>query len=175
MTLVTVDYVRAAAMIVGYLADRGHRSIALLSGPPTVVTAQEHVRGYRQETARRGLADDMVETRDFTDEAGYHGCRALLERGCRFTAVCAGSDTIAIGAMHALDEAGMAVPDQVSVIGIGDLPQARFSRPALTTVAVPRYLMGARAVDIIAGRSPMETSILEPEIVERRSVARRSG
>jgi LacI family transcriptional regulator len=176
VTSVTVDYARVASMMVAYLAERGHRSIALISGRATVVTTHEHIRGFRAELAARNipLEEGAIETRDFTEEGGYEGCRALLGRGRPCTALCAGSDSIAVGAVHALHEAKIAIPEQISIISVGDVPQARFVRPPLTTVAIPRYRMGVLAVDMIAGRAPMETAILEPSIVERSSVAERN-
>ncbi len=173
---VTVDYALVARGMVSYLAGLGHRRIALISGRPDVVTTREHLRGFRDELTHRGLLylDELVETRDFTEEGGYAGCGSLLSRGRVFTALCAGSDTIAIGAIHALNEAGVKVPDEISVVSVGDIPQARFVVPPLTTVRVPRYQMGVRAVEMIAGLAPMETTILETELIERRSAARRT-
>lgn len=173
---VTVDYARVAGVIAGRLLDEGHREIAFITGSRRVFTSLEHVAGLRAALETRGLRLDerLVLYGDFTERDGYECCRELLSRGRPFTGVCAGSDTIAIGVLHALSEAGRRVPDDVSVIGVGDIPPARYMAPPLTTLRIPRYEMGVRAVEIIAGEAatPEQPIVLSPELVERRSVRR---
>jgi len=176
MPAVTVDYAQVARTITERLLAAGHRDIAFITGSRQVFTSQEHIAGYRAPLESRGVApqETLVLYGDFTEQAGYERCRHLLSGGRRFTALCAGSDTIAIGVLHALNEAGLRVPDDVSVIGVGDIPPARYMAPPLTTVRIPRYEMGVRAVEIATGEVPVPDHpvMLSPELVERRSVRR---
>lgn len=175
--MVTVDYAGVARSIAGRLLASGHRRIAFVTGSRPVFTSLEHIAGYRQVLEEHGVPFDagLVLYRDFTERGGYEGCRQLLAGGRPFTAVCAGSDTIAIGVLHALKEAGRRVPEEVSVIGIGDIPPARYMAPPLTTMRIPRYEMGVRAVDIITAEAaaPEHPVVLATELVERQSVRER--
>ncbi len=178
---ISVDYVRLAGQVVDYLVRHGHRRIALLSGPALVCTTQEHLRGYRQALSSHGIAYDarLVSCGEFAEGHGYESCLQLLDGGVELTAVFAGSDTIAVGVIHALRERGVRVPEEVSVTGIGDIPQARYTRPALTTWRIPRYQMGKQAVELIASAeelTPQTRFDVEPVLVERQSVSdRRKG
>jgi LacI family transcriptional regulator len=86
------------------------------------------------------------------------------------TAICCGNDNIAIGAMSAIKEKGYRIPEDISVIGIGDSHGALYTDPPLTTLAVPRYEMGKIAVDIIIEERDAVNITLDTRIIERRSV-----
>ncbi len=94
---------------------------------------------------------------DFNVESGYHAMRTILARTKRFTALFAGNDTIAVGAMAALREAGLSVPDDVAVVGFDDLPIAAYTNPPLTTVTTEPIRHGEAAalaaLELLAGRS----------------------
>lgn len=177
LDIVTVDYRKIVRSMTRYLIERGHERIALVTAQEKVITSQEHLEGFRWGLRQCGIAfeRDVVEFGDFTERAGYEACKRLLARSNDVTAICAGSDTIAIGVIHALTESGKRVPEDISVIGIGDLPQAQFMKPPMTTVSVPRCSMGERAVDMILEESPStatERVVFETQIIERKSVMR---
>jgi LacI family transcriptional regulator len=170
---VTVDYVEVARLITSFLLARGHRSIALVTGRKDVTTCQQHQTGFQRALDDAGLheAHRRIYYGDFTEEEGYRNTVQLLATGVEFTAVFCGSDSIAIGVLQALHHRNLRVPEDVSVMGIGDLPQSRYSNPPLTTVRIPRYEMGARAVELAVGRVQAEEDIwFHPSIVERGSI-----
>jgi len=115
-----------------------------------------------------GLQVDALSTED----SGYEAAKRLIGRGIPFDAVFAASDMIAIGAMRAFDEAGIAIPDKVALIGFDDIPAASMTRPPLTTIAQDYHRAGEVLVDTliqrIAGKST-DTILLPPHLVVRRS------
>lgn len=171
---VSVDYTAAMAALTRYLIARGHRRIALITGSRHVFTSQYHLEGYRAELHAHGIpvCERLIEYRDFSERDGYEGCRALLSRDALFTGLCAGNDSIGVGAIRALEEAGRRVPEDVSIVGIGDFASTRYITPQLTTLRVPLREMGVLAVDMITGEFPIsDTPVLLPvELVERDSV-----
>lgn len=162
--------------IVRHLLDRGHRRIAHLAGPPNFSTTQDRVEGYLGALAEYGLELDpsLVVTGDFTRKGGYDAVGELLEAGLDFTAVFAANDLAAVGAMVRLQERGLRVPEDVSVVGFDDVPVASDVRPALTTVRVPMVEMGRQSMRLALRdpRAPHEVVRLPTEVVERASVAR---
>ncbi len=175
MPVVTVDYAATVRMLADYLWDRGHRRIALVSGAQAVLTSRDHLRGYIAALEARGAArdDGLVVFGDFTERAGYEGAERLCRPGPPPEAVVCGSDTIAMGVVHYLTSRGLRVPGDVSVTGIGDIPQSLYITPPLTTVRIPRYEMGCRAVEMIARGDDGffgEDVIFRPKLVERGSV-----
>jgi len=176
--LVSIDYKEVARLITANLADAGHRRIAFVTGREDVLTCRDHVLGYRGELAARGIPHDpnLVGFGDFTEEAGYELCRALLDRGTGMTAICCGSDPMAVGVIHALSERGLSVPRDISVAGIGDMPMSRYLSPPLTSVRIPRYEIGVQAVEaILAEDEAPSRRILPVALVERQSVKRLIG
>ena len=148
---------RAGARALGRaLHDLGYRRCAVLAGPKALLTAADRLAGFREAMARRGaaLAPDLVVHGDFTRDGGHAAMRALLGRcagsglelGTDVDAVFAVNDVMAVGAMTALREAGVALPGPVGVAGFDDIATLRDVHPPLTTVQVPLEDVGARAV-----------------------------
>ncbi len=178
---VSVDYAQVAEMMTSYLLSKGHRSIGFITGRADVVTCGNHLEGYQRALAQAGVAfqENLFVYQDFTEPGGYHGFSTLLSRKLNVTALCAGSDTIGTGVLQAAHHKGVRVPRDLSLIGIGDLPQAQYMQPPLTTVRIPRYEMGARAVELIVGaqdnsktdlENEVQDIVFQPLIVERSSV-----
>lgn len=176
MPMVGVDFRAVARMITAHVADSGHRRIAFLTGRADVLTAKDHVSGYRDVLESRGIPFDpaLAGHGDFTEQAGHDLCRDLLARldgADGVTAIIGGSDAMAIGILHALHELGLTIPDDISVAGIGDMPMAPFLQPPLTSVRIPRYEIGARAVDAILSADAQPAHVVLPcSLVERQSV-----
>ncbi len=172
---VMIDNVDVMKKLVDYLVSKGHRKIALISGAKNNFTVRDHVEGYQKSLSEHGIKidSDLISYSDFTEHGGYNGCIELLKKSEDFTAICAGSDTLAAGILHALHENHKRVPEDISIAGIGDFNYTQYLRPPLTSIRVPRYEMGARAVDIIAREEEhsVEDKILyTPKMVERESV-----
>jgi len=159
-----------------HLLGIGRRRIAFL-GTTTLQCPEflDRYLGYADALAAAGLKPDerlRVDASDSTEEVGHDAMASLLARKVEFDAVFAASDLLAIGAMRSLAEAGLKVPDDVSVVGFDDLPMAGFANPALTTVAQDTRLAGERLVacvmDQIRG-APVESQALPTQLVIRRS------
>jgi LacI family transcriptional regulator len=142
-----VDNYGGALSIVRHLIARGHRRIAHLAGPSGNRDAAERLRGYRDAMRRvsRRFAKDLVVEGDFREAAGYRAGGRLLAWKDPPTAVFAGNDSMAIGLLAAFQEAGVRVPRDVAVAGFDDIPIARFTTPALSTVRVPIAELGSKA------------------------------
>jgi DNA-binding LacI/PurR family transcriptional regulator len=179
VTNIVLDHKRAARMALQHLQNHGHEEIAFLKGQPfsSDSTARwDAIVEVAEELGMRIRPELVVqiEGTDSTPVIGYPVGRELLARKRAFTAVFAYNDISAIGAIWAFREAGLRVPEDVSVVGFDDIPGAAFANPALTTVRQPLLRMGqiaARtAIERIEGRGTYETEIaIEPEFVVRES------
>ena len=170
------DNADGAFAITSHLATHGHRRILHLAGNEGNTTATDRIAGYRRAVAAHGIDDDpgLIEHGHFKRDSGYERMRRRLERGDRdFTAVFGADDTVAAGAMRALSEAGLRVPQDVSVVGYNDCNPALDLTPTLTTVHIPADELGRAAVRLALAGSPAETQVtLGTHIVIRESVAR---
>jgi LacI family transcriptional regulator, galactose operon repressor len=168
-----------AHLLANHLLRRGHRRIAEIAGPPNFSTTEERSAGLAEALAEAGIARDpaLVVSGHFSRDGGYEATRQLLRGEARFTAIFAANDMMALGALAALREAGLRVPQDMSLVGFDDLPILRDVVPGLTTIRVPMREMGRRCMTLAmaaARRSPrLET--LPVELVERESVDAPSG
>jgi len=172
---ITTDIISISRSIIDYFFAHGHRTIGLISGEPRVLTSKDHLFGYKEALLKANIPFDssLVQLSSFTEKSGYAGCVELLQHKPRPTAICCGCDPIAVGVLHALNDASLEVPRDISLISIGDTPIACHLRPALTSVHVPRYQLGARAVETILNEnySLDYTEYLSTELIERESVS----
>ena len=150
---------------VSYLIGHGHKNILYLDGPATVAGPMHRACGYRRALSDHGLPFrlELVRQGDFSIRYGFDTVTGLLEDGVRFTAVAAGSDLIAIGAVKALKSKGIAVPGGTEVMGFDNIDLSSIYEPCLSTVSKPHYLMAGTAagmlLDIIEGKPPETTRI----------------
>ena len=119
-----------------YLLDLGHRRIGFIGGRSDLESGNQRQEGYRVALMQAGVAVDpaLVTEGDFTRERGYRCAHELLALHQRPTAIFAANDQSAIGAIEAAQEAGLGVPDDLSVVGFDNIPEAAYMNPALTTV-----------------------------------------
>jgi DNA-binding LacI/PurR family transcriptional regulator len=132
-----VDSVRSARIATEHLMSLGHERIAYVSfAKREYHSVSERERGWREALEARGIEVDpaLAEYADIDAKSGYLATRRLIERRVKFTALFAGNDTIAFGAIKALTEAGLRVPHDVALIGYDDIPLAAFATPSLTTM-----------------------------------------
>jgi LacI family transcriptional regulator len=178
----TVDSVRCdseqgAYELVKLLLGLGHTRIAALSGPEKVSTAQDRVAGYRRALAESGLGPgaEIVRYGPFTQAGGNTMARQVLALSPRPTALLAANNFIAVGAYQAVREAGLSVPEDVSIVGFDDLPAWLTMEPFLTVAAQPAYEMGQRATRMLLDRLGREAPpecrevVLPFELIVRRS------
>lgn len=172
---VRFDNAAATRRMVAYLAEKGHRRIGFICGPPELIVSRQRFDAYRAALAELGLPyqPELSACGYFTIEGGS---RAALEiyASAEPTAIFAANDLMAIGAIRALLDAGLEVPDQVSVAGFDDMPLAGVAPVPLTTVRVPTYEIGRRGAEllfeVLDGDAP-STIEADADIIERSSVA----
>ncbi|MDF4250283.1 LacI family DNA-binding transcriptional regulator [Streptomyces sp. WMMB303] len=170
---VSPDDEAAAAMAVEHLRQLGHERIGLAVGPERFVPTRRKVAGFTRAMERCGAVPSIRHTL-FTVEGGHAAAGALLDEGC--TGIVCGSDPMALGAVRAARQRGLAVPREVSVIGYDDSEFNAFTDPPLTTVRQPVRAMANAAVHALLepmGGSPMADTefVFQPELVVRGSTA----
>jgi len=149
---VDVDNRLAAKMAVKYLLDLGHTEIACISNAPASYSASpERVLGYRDALMAEGIFPDdaLIRYADFDPQSGFKSMKSLLQAGKKFTAVFVASDNVAMGAKSALREAGLRIPQDVSIVGFDDIPWAQFSDPPMTTIHLPAQELARTACDTL--------------------------
>lgn len=160
-----------------HLIERGHRRIAIIRGAERNHDAAERLRGYRAALRDAGLPHDsaLEATGDFSETSGYQAAAQLARVSPRPTAIFSFNDAMAVGALSALREAGLRIPDDMAVAGFDDIPMARYVEPPLSSVHVDISALGARAATLLLD------AVLQPgvreirrEIVPTNLVVRRS-
>jgi LacI family transcriptional regulator len=148
------DSERGAYELVRHLISLGHERIAVLSGRRDVSTAADRVAGYRRALAEAGLEAraEWVQWGQFTQASGYEATERLLDTSPRPSALFAANNFLAVGALRALRNAGLQVPDDMSVVSFDDLTSALVIEPFLTVAHQPAYEMGQRAAELLLNR-----------------------
>jgi DNA-binding LacI/PurR family transcriptional regulator len=146
---ILVDYEHGIAEALEYLTSLDHREIAYVGGPPRLPSAQRRKQAFIETARRLGLQPGRTVDSDFTVRGAYAACSALLENGSAPTAIVAGNDLTAIGVLHRAYDAGLRVPEHLSVVGFDDISFAEYTQPALTTVAVARNEIGKVAFEAL--------------------------
>ncbi|MCH1866081.1 LacI family DNA-binding transcriptional regulator [Nocardioides sp. CFH 31398] len=174
---VGVDQQAGAVLATRHLLDLGHTEVVHVAGPQEWVEARGRREGWQDAMHDAGLRTSRVVEGDWTPASGYRAGREVLARGA--TAVFVANDHMALGLLLALAEGGVSVPDDVSVVGFDDIPEAPYLIPPLTTVKQDFRAVGRRAIEIlgaaIAGARPADgpARTIPPTLVERRSTAAR--
>jgi LacI family transcriptional regulator len=179
---IAVDTVRAdsqsgAQQLTQHLLSLGHQRIAMLSGPKQVSTAVDRATGYQNALSRAGLsqAEEQIFWGEYTQESGRKMALQALGASYRPTALFAANNFIAVGALQAIHESGLRVPEDISVVAVDDIPPTYTPNPFLTVVTQPAREMGQQAakllLDRIDGRnqSPPQQIIMPTEMILRSS------
>ena len=182
LSSVTTDDRAASRSAIDALVALGHRSFAMIGGDRTVSdTSRLRYEGCLQSLKEHGIAFD--EEKDYQGvrysyRGGYHAAKALLDAGRKFTALFAAADVMAIGAIRALNDYGLRVPEDVSVIGFDGLPLGSFLVPQLSTVSQSVPLLAKRSVEILIncienGGAPRQETV--PFTIYQRESTRQIG
>ncbi|MBR0724185.1 LacI family DNA-binding transcriptional regulator [Bradyrhizobium manausense] len=168
----------AMALAIDTLVERGHRRIALLTGPTgNTPPVADRLRGARKQLAKHGLqvgADDIAETPDYDAASAREAVSRLLMRRPRYTAIACTGDILALGAIMAIRHAGLAVPADISIIGCSDSVMAQYVDPPLTTIHLPFKRMGEiAAAQLLRGLESHRLNgrkVLDYQLMDRQSV-----
>jgi DNA-binding LacI/PurR family transcriptional regulator len=171
---VSIDQYLGAQLATSYLADLGHRNILHVAGPSWSLDANERLNGWRTELERRGLPVRDPIVGDWTPESGYEIGLKLAEQN-EFSAVFCANDQMTLGVLHALADSGIRVPDDVSVVGFDDIPEAAHFIPPLTTIRQDFVELGRRIMatllTLIEGADVAEPIHTEPRLIVRKSTS----
>lgn len=177
LSSVGVDEHNAARMAVDYLIGKGHRQIALLGGDfEYSYLSRQRYRGYMDSLGAHGISvcEDLLELCDFTPEGAYAAMQRLLQRKIKFTAVFCMSDQIAIAVYKAVEQFGLSIPEDLSVIGYNGLLLSKYLSPALTTIKHPvqeiSRLTAQLIVSMVQDGAYISHHLLESEVSEGGSV-----
>jgi LacI family transcriptional regulator len=175
---VVMNNERGGALAVEYLLEHGHLRIGHVTGPLSFPDARERLTGYRRALEAAGVdhVERYVVESNFQEEGGARAAARLLDRAPEITAIFFGNDQMAAGGMRTLREAGLDVPNDISVVGFDDVFLAQYLTPSLTTVRQPLVDMGRAAANLLLARLENDgrevVHRFDPELIERQSVAR---
>lgn len=176
-----VDNRSAAQRATEHLLDLGHERIAHIGfSSDDYQVVHDRLNGFRQALTARGLSvrPEWIAFADYSAQSGFDAMRKMLARSPRMTALFAGNDTVAFGAMAAIRDAGLRIPEDVAVVGYDDIPLAAFATPPLTTVRTEPFKEGVDAAEmllgLIAGNPPdgLHSRDVAPLIVRQSCGAR---
>lgn len=180
VSYVDVDNINSARQAVTYLLEQGYRRIATIAGPRNMIAGADRLEGYTMALRDQGIAIDpnLVVGGDFSEDSGYSATQKLLP--FKPDAIFAASDAMALGALRALRDANLRVPQDIALVGFDDMPFAARTDPPLTTVRQPVHRAGVVAaemlIDLIAtpNAKPRRT-ILPTELVIRETCAQKTS
>jgi LacI family transcriptional regulator len=174
---VDVDATAGAELAVTHLIERGHKCIGMITNAPLDYTsAQQRRDGYLKALRKAELPASitLIKEGNYTPASGFEAMKSLLQATPRPTAVFVASDVVALGAILAMKEAGLRIPQDMAVVGFDDIPLAEFYDPPLTTIHLPAFGLGwaggERLIRIIQGEGLNDASLLlESKLITRQS------
>lgn len=171
---VVIDNRLGAAQATEHLLARGARRIACITGPARISTATERLAGYQDALRRNGRRVELVRRADFKQEGGHRAARSLLALPDPPDALFVCNNLMTLGALHAIREAGLRVPEDVALVGFDEAPWTALTSPALSVVEQPAYEMGRAAALRLAepGSGDVRHLVLAPTLRVRESSQR---
>jgi LacI family transcriptional regulator len=178
---VTVANLEGAREATAHLIDLGHRRIGFIGGPAHLSTASERQSGYEEALRAAGYASapELIKYGDFRQTGGYRAMRELLAIPEPPTAVFIANNLMTLGALQAIHECGLSIPDDIGIISFDDMSWATSLQPPLTAVAQPTYELGATAAELLLARMrdperPVRRVVLNTELMIRASCGKKS-
>jgi LacI family transcriptional regulator, repressor for deo operon, udp, cdd, tsx, nupC, and nupG len=177
---VSIDNISSSREATEHLIKLGHKRVAHITGPMDSSITADRLRGYQQAMLHHELKIDsiLVQEGDFTFESGYNLMLKFLSLNNPPTAVFSANDEMAFGAVKAIKDKGLRVPDDIAVVGFDDIKFSSIFEPALTTVVQPKFEMGKKAMELLLeqmqGVAPSQTQyVLDSKLVIRESCGAR--
>lgn len=173
--IVNMDNINGAYEATKYLINLGHKEIAHITGDMNKLSGFARLEGYKKALKEAGINYDLgiVAKGDFVEESGFNAAYKLFKKA-KPTAIFAANDQMAIGAIHALEEMGYKIPEDVSVIGFDDITISRYIKPALTTMRVSLLQMAELAVENLVKIIEQDSGITAKFIVPANLIERES-
>lgn len=177
VSVVSVDQVDGARLATEHLIGLGHRTVWHVSGPSDWLEAESRTEGWRTALEAAGRTVPETLTGDWSPRSGYAAGRRLAAMADQVTAVFVANDQMALGVLRALTEEGVKVPEQVSIVGFDDIPEAEFFSPPLTTVSQDFGAVGRGSIEVLLRQIKTghalshERLIVPPLLVVRDSTA----
>jgi len=173
---VVIDQVYGSRLATEHLIELGHHQIAEISGPLRWHDADMRHQSWQETMAQHDLSQTMSIEGDWTAQSGYEAVQSLLMQDAEFTGLVVANDQMALGAIAALDNAGLSVPKDISVVGFDDIPEAAYFLPALTTVCQDFTALGKQSVEYLVSlmedpETAIHQRVLDPELIIRNSTA----
>jgi len=170
------DNEEGARKAVRHLAELGHQKIATIEGEEITVPTQKRLAGYKAEMEAQNLEirDEWVIQGRFSVDGGYQAMKEILRLKDKPTAIFCQGDEIAVGAMQAIKEAGLKVPDDFSIVGFDDIEISQYLNPALTTIRQKKEEMGIEAAKMVIELINNQKEKIEPEIIDTELIVRNS-
>jgi LacI family transcriptional regulator len=173
---IRVDNVRGALLAARHLITLGYQRIALIAGTQYLTPGRERLQGFYDAMHERGIEIDqaLVKVGNFKIENGYELALELMNAAAPPDAIFASNNLMTLGALRALHELGLRVPQDVALVGFDDMPWAEDLNPPLTAVSQPGYEIGQQAVQLLLKRierpdAPFSRVILQPKLIVRQS------
>ena len=175
---VVIDQAAGSRLATQYLVDMGHEDVAEISGPLSWHDATLRHEAWQATLQAAGLTPGPSAEGDWSAAGGYRAAQQLLAGGKSFSALVAANDQTALGAARALRAHGLRVPEDVSLIGFDDVPEAKYFEPPLTTIRQDFTALGQQSIDYLLTlidhpETPTHQRVLYPTLVTRQSVVKR--
>lgn len=148
------DEVKGGFLATKYLIKKGHKRIALINGFLHKSPARGRLEGYKKALKEYGIPfdDSLVSVGDIDVKDGYERTKQLLEKGLNFTAIFAYNDMMAFGAMRAIKEKGLRIPEDIGLVGYDDIPFSSLISPSLTTIRLKKQELGVESLKLLLSR-----------------------
>jgi LacI family transcriptional regulator len=171
-----VDDQFGANLAVEHLIKLGHRRIAFINGPHGWDASKERLAGYQDILARNKIPYDpsLVDVGNWEVQSGYQAAKKFIVMPDRPSAIFAANDFMALGAIYAVQDAGLNVPKDIAVVGYDDREFTSFSNPTITTICPPSFEMGQLAAQLMLDRLENQIEIKDPVRVQGKLIIRES-
>jgi len=158
------DNIKGCKLAVNYLVTKGHNKIAFINGHDMAAISSIRLEGYKLSLESNGLTfnQGIVISGNYSEKSGYDAAKKLLEENADFTAIFAASDLMAVGAIKAINEYGLKIPEEIAVIGFDDILLAEYSFPSLTTIRQHKFDLGYK------GSKELIRMIEHPDYIPKR-------